>query len=206
MIPSPLQLLISLLIVAFPLISSAQQLNYEVFKGNKQIGEMVVKRQKTGDKEVYSSDSQMKVSFIVSVDLRFVYNATFQNGLIQKSTTQNFRNGDLHDESIGKRVGASYQVEREGETFTVDSPIDYCILTTYYKEPIGRTEIYSERWGAFIPVKKIDKNKYELSLPNGNENYMTYSNGICTEMEVNHMLATIKFKLVGHPTVGMGQE
>ncbi|MCB0854800.1 MAG: hypothetical protein KDD63_21410 [Bacteroidetes bacterium] len=180
----------------FPINVYAQNLTYEVYKGNSKIGEMDVKRHYNNGTWTYSSDSKVQVSFLVSVDLQFMYEATFTNNTLQRSLTQNMRDGKIRESSKGRRVGNQYVTDVNGETNTTSvDQIDECILTLYYHEPEGKTQIFSERWGKFIPVKKLGTHKYALVLPNGDENHMTYEKGICTELQINHTLATLYFKL-----------
>jgi hypothetical protein len=174
----------------------SQTLTYEVFKGNSKIGEMKVDRQYANGTWHYSSVCDVEVSFVVTVKVKSLYEATFKNNILQRSMMQNIRDGKVREASKGRRVGSEFITDVNGEPQTLNAnEINYSILSSYYEEPTGRKRIFSERWGQLLQLKNIGSQKYALVLPNGDENYMTYQQGICTELQINHTLATLVFKL-----------
>ena len=177
----------------------AQNLVYDGYKGDDHIGSMTVTRKKSGDNWIYTSDAKVSVSFLLSFDLQFTYKAVFANGKLVSSWIKNYRDGKLTDHSSGELMGPDFHIMHNGDKKVLyKANIDYCILKSYFEEPIGRKEIFSERWGEYIPAKEIEKGKYQVKLPNGNTNYFTYKNGTCKELELNHMLASVRFVLRDH--------
>ncbi|MEZ4828637.1 MAG: DUF6134 family protein [Bacteroidia bacterium] len=171
-------------------------LTYDVYKGQSLVGEMTVSRREEGSRQIYESESQMTVSFLMSFDLKFTYKATFESSNLQTSHTANFRDGKQINLSSGRRVGNTYSTEVNGEPKNIQAPkIDYSILNTYFIEPVGRTKVFSERWGDYVDFLPAGKSRYGMHLPNGDVNYMTYKEGVCQTIEVNHSLASIRFVL-----------
>ncbi|MDX2249572.1 MAG: DUF6134 family protein [Bacteroidia bacterium] len=175
---------------------SPQILVYDVYKGNSPIGEMSVSRRVEGNNHIYSSESNMTVSFLMSFELRFTYEAQFTGNNLHASTTANYRDGKKINQSVGKRTGQFYVTDVDGEIKTNPAPkIDYSILTSYFVEPVGRKKVFSERWGDYIDFLPAGNRRYAMHLSNGDINYMSYKDGVCNTIEVNHSLATIKFVL-----------
>lgn len=175
---------------------SPSLLVYDVYKGSSLIGEMTVSRRAEGGKQIYTSTSQMTVTFLMSFDLRFTYESQFENNNLHSSMAANYRDGKQLNLSVGKREGVGYLTDVSGDKKRVNaSRIDYSILNTYFLEPVGRNKVFSERWGEYVDFLPVGTNRYAMHLPNGDVNYMTYKNGICHTIEVNHSIASIKFVL-----------
>ncbi|MEZ4773680.1 MAG: DUF6134 family protein [Bacteroidia bacterium] len=186
--------LVSFLLHADPF--SPSKLVYDVYKGHSLIGEMSVSRRAEGGKHIYASTSQMTVTFLMSFDLRFTYESQFENNNLCSSMAANYRDGKQLNLSVGRREGAGYFTDVSGDKKHVQaSRIDYSILNTYFLEPVGRSKVFSERWGEYVDFLPAGPNRYAMHLPNGDVNYMTYKNGICHTIEVNHSIASIKFVL-----------
>lgn len=190
-------LLVPLLVLWFhsnPL--TPQQLIYEVYRGKSPIGEMEVNRYQEGLYQIYESDSRMTVQFLMAFDLRFTYESRFKDGNLHFSETVNQRDGKIMDSSKGERIGEKFHTNVDGKEESVHAPhIDYTVVSSYFFEPVGKEKVFSERWGNFIPIKPAGEHRYAMHLPNGDINYLTYKNGICDKIEVNHILGSIKFVL-----------
>ena len=174
----------------------AQNLIYDGYKGDDHIGTMTVTRKKSGNNWIYTSDAQVKISFVLTFELRFVYEAVFKDGKLVSSWIKNYRDGKLTDHSMGELLGPDFHITHNGDKKVIHkADIDYCILKSYFEEPAGRDQIFSERWGEYIPAKRVTNGKYQVVLPNGNTNYFIYKGGTCEELELNHMLASVRFVL-----------
>jgi hypothetical protein len=60
---------------------------------------------------------------------------------------------------------------------------------------VGVKMVFSENFRKFIPLKEIRPHYYELKLPDGNSNFYTYSNGVCSGAEVNTNFSKAFFRL-----------
>ncbi|MDX2284729.1 MAG: DUF6134 family protein [Bacteroidia bacterium] len=188
----PALLAVSLAAFAQPV----RTLQYGVWHGNDEVGSMQVSRREAGGEVIYASESQMRITMLISVDLRFRYEVRFRDGQLQSSMTENYRDGHLKGRSTGRRTASGYEVERDGERFAVNpANIDLCISSLYFQEPRDYTHIFSERWGTYVPVRSLGSGRYELSLPNGDRNTVQYAGGLCRELTVNHSLSSITFRL-----------
>ncbi|MEO0470991.1 MAG: DUF6134 family protein [Bacteroidota bacterium] len=174
----------------------SQTLVYDAWKGSNKIGGMVVSQKPSPGGMTYSSEANMTVRFLISIDLKFTYEAVFVDGNLQSSETKNFRGGDLKDQSIGLREGEMYTTRLNGRNKKLHHPrIEETILTIYYHEPVNLRKVYSERWGDYLKIKPLGNHRYELYLANGDINVYTFKDGICTEIEINHSLGSVYFRL-----------
>ncbi|WNJ19801.1 DUF6134 family protein [Pontibacter sp. G13] len=173
-----------------------QTLLYKVYKGQTEVGWMRVNKVMQDGNEHFSLDCNMDVKMMFSMNLQFTYEANFQSGHLTSSLTRNFRNGSEKSHSEGKRVNHIYRTIRDGKAYETPADIDFCIIRTYWEEPVGRSQVFSERWGHYLPFEQVGPHKYRVLLPTGNYNYMTYREGKCVELQVNHTLATLFFRLV----------
>lgn len=183
------------LIFAYLNILSAQTLVYKGYKGDDYIGDMVVKRTVDGNKVLYTSDAQLKISFLFTWEMRFYYEAEYQDGDLTRSLVKLSRDGKLKTLVEGKKKGNKFYSTVDGDPVEASGPIDYCILNTYFEIPSGKTHLFSERWGKEIGIKDNKNGSFLLQPPNGSHNTLIYENGICKEMQFNHTLANVRFVL-----------
>lgn len=77
----------------------------------------------------------------------------------------------------------------------VKENITYTTARFFHDEPAGVKVLFSENYRKFISLMEIRPHYYELELPDGNSNFYSYSNGICTGAEVNTNLSKVFFRL-----------
>ncbi len=144
----------------------------------------------------YKIESSVVVKFFASIKLDYYFSNQFNNGMLKKAHTRNLMNENLRASSQIKWDGKQYDMMVDDEQTVLKEKIDYTMTTLYYDEPKNVDKVFSERYATFCTIKPVGKGKYELTLPNGKKNYYNYVNGKCTEVEVNHSLATFYFKLM----------
>jgi len=128
----------------------------------------------------------VKTRFLIKVTVKSIEEAIFQNGILVYSSLCRIVNGD---EKINRRMqatGITYKLTSKDKITTLPSyPINYSVLSLYYQEPVNVSKIYSDNFQQYVNIKKVATDKYQVIFPNGNINYYTYKNGICTNVEVN---------------------
>ncbi|MEL6653745.1 MAG: DUF6134 family protein, partial [Bacteroidota bacterium] len=60
-------------------------------------------------------------------------------------------------------------------------------------EPFGRTRVYSERQGVYLPLKALGNHRYELTTYAGRPAIYTYKNGRCVSIKLSHLLGSVTF-------------
>jgi hypothetical protein len=121
----------------------------------------------------------------------------FKNGHLQKSTLIQKVNDKEREKTDISYNGTHYRIQRKGEVASdLKNSILYSIAMLYHTEPEGKKNVFSERYGKFFDIKKIDANRYELALPDGKKTFYTYENGICTRVQTKQMLMDVRFELL----------
>ncbi len=176
----------------------AQTYNYQIFKGDKPIGNMVTKRVQNGRFTEFNIESNATFRIIFEFNTQFKFETIFSEGKLCKSYAQNKLNDSERESTLITWEDEKYKLlkdSKESKLLEIKRP-DYAMANLYYQEPKERTEVFSERFGEFLQIKSIGNAQYELTLPDGRTNIYTYKNGRCSEVKVNHMLATLYFRLM----------
>jgi len=179
-----------LLVLAF---GQAQNLQYEVLLGDKNIGKLeVLPSNLNHDDYTISMKANMSLPF---TSVRSSFDVTFQNGTLFKSEMMQKMNDKVREHSVIERNGNHYKMDINGEQKTMKGDITYSVVQLYHFEPKDRDKVFSERFGAYATITELEPHYYEISFPDGNNNKYRYENGICVEMTTRHTLAKVTFQL-----------
>jgi len=182
----------------FSSISHAQsnELNYKVVQGGKEIGWIILKKNTSGQNTIISLVSEVKKRIIFLMSVNETMECEFKNSQLIKSTCLRKINGEV---TVNKQLifnGKSYEVIQEGKRKLLPfMPISNNLLTIYFKEPANIGHVYSDNFQCILNIEKKVKGEYKINLPDGNENYYYYTNGVCSRVKVNHPLYTFEFIL-----------
>ena len=188
--------LLTLLLFSVALPVSGQSRIYDVILWGDTIGYM--KTNKVGNQSnfVMTVTSEVKFSFLGKRELTYDFSASFANGLLTKGSTRNTMNGDLRSSSKVFKTSTGYDVTVDDKNKQITSRSHrFSTVRLYFDEPRNMDHLFSERFGEECELKYLGNHQYELSLPNGKENIYSYKDGVCTQVEVDHPLATLYFKL-----------
>ncbi|MCO5233696.1 MAG: hypothetical protein LC105_07655 [Chitinophagales bacterium] len=187
-----MRFLFCVFLVLFSLqMSDAQQHDFDVILMNKKIGEMSVSKVHNGNNERYTlnSESSAKVLFIKQ-DSKVNFNVLYNGGVMVES----FYKSEKKDDNIITKVlkeGSLYQVYNNNQKSLVKDQIGYSSIMMYFKEPIGITKVFVERFGGFLPLKKTASNTYEYSQPDGTTSIYKYFQGVLKEIELKRTMGSI---------------
>ncbi len=191
------QLVFFLIFSFFLLETHAQVYHYDIYRNeNTSIGTIKTTRIQNGSITRIKADTHVSFRLLFKVDLVYLFNTTFTDGLFSKADTKNTANGNVQEYSKINWDGVKYQAEINDKKKNIHlARAKYTILSMYYEEPINKTKVFSERFATYCALRPLGNQIYEVSLPNGNKNQYKYKNGKCTEITANTSLATLKFKL-----------
>ena len=176
----------------------SQSRKYLVYKGHKEIGVLTINKKNISDEEHFRIESDATFRVVFEFSTQFTMDAVFKAGKLKSSYTKNILNDSERESTLIELENGRYKRVIDGEDLDyleIKHP-EYSMAHLYYKEPKNMSEVFSERFGEFLSIKEINPSEYELTLPDGRTNIYTYKNGRCSEVKVNHMLATLYFKLV----------
>lgn len=180
----------------FSISISAQTLTYTIYISGKKSGTLVVKTDKTDSNNFFiHSEANIVTTFS---DVNSISEVYFKNGKLQQSSVVQKINDKEKEKTNIKHTGSHYQIIRKGEgNKNLKNSVLYSVSMMYHTEPIGQKLVFSERYGIFLNIKKLQQNQYQLELPDGKKNTYTYESGICTRVQARQMMMDIRFELLG---------
>lgn len=171
---------------------------YDVVWKNSTIGELKASFHATPTGFQYGVHSDVAISIFGKK--RFITKSTslYKDNFLHKGEFQDDLNGRTRNGSQVAWDGSVYHIEiNKTRSQLKNRKVTYSTTNLYHHEPLGISELFSERYGVFCKIKPIGNHTYELHLPTGKKNLYRYRDGICREVEVNETMATFYFRLKG---------
>ena len=192
-------MVIIFLLALMPLLSKSQslQLKYKVSQGSNDIGWLTIERQTIGNRLTLVLLSEIKIRFVFMINVFTKECSTFDNGKLQNSSVYRKANGTLKVDKQTSLNGGQYEVSEDGGKSVL--PITYIgknLLSLYFQEPIGISQVYCDKHECFIALTKIGDGAYKLLFPDGSSNCYYYQGGICTKLKVSHNFYSANLNLI----------
>lgn len=174
---------------------TAQELIFNAYLGDDLIGTMTVTRKATQDGIIYTSVTDLTVSYLISVDLDLSYSAFYKNDQLHTTSFKYQRGHKTRESCRGELKGNTFSTYFEDRTEQVAATdINQSLTAAYFAEPHAKMEVFSERWGVNIPLEPLGNQQYKITLPDGKESIMTYANGQIRESRIISGWGDIVFK------------
>ena len=167
------------------------QIQYDVIKNGKVIGHMTSSKAEKDGIIQYTTESSVKVSMLITINVYNKVQGSFYKGFLQDASLMRKVNGKSSANTRITWNSNGYMVNENGSSHTLNSRISFSTACLMHVEPVDMQYIFSENFLSFIPVREVAPHKYELILPDGHNNFYTYENGRCVEVEVITSFATI---------------
>ncbi len=173
-----------------------RKLVYDVIKSGNVIGEIVFLELIRDQKKMLSLTSDVKTRFIFSFTDYAAETASFENGIMVFSSFYQRQNGSDKAKKMTIASGQFYKLIDDGVSkLIICNPIRYNMLLLYTNIPETINQVYSDNFQKLLYIKKIEENKYRLTLPDGNYNYYTYKNGVCSKVVIERAFFSVQFVL-----------
>ena len=183
---------IVLSLLSFTSYSQARTLEYNVTYRGKNVGTMQLYQNQTGESVYMKSVANVKMNLIISIKVNTDEESMFQSGKLVYSNLTRTVNGKEKSNKQTKAIAGAYQTFSFGKAGPVNNDaIDYNFSLLYCIEPVNRQLIYSDNFQQFINIQKVSEHKYKVELPDGNYNYYSFQDGICSTAELHHTFYTI---------------
>lgn len=170
---------------------------YDIMLNGMQIGELKVyaTATKTGEIE-YVADADASIWFFGRKNVTTLIKSLYKDKQMEESSFHEKLNEKTQNFSQVSWDGSGYRVHINEEKSSIPARrVTYSTAILYHKEPKNITELFSERFGKFCPIKPVGAGKYQLTMPDGKQNYYTYVNGVCEAVEVHTNLYRFRFQL-----------
>jgi hypothetical protein len=174
---------------------NGQKLNYTVYVAGKNVGKLKAECTKEANNTFYIRlETRIHLPF---KDIVSLIEARYSGNELVSSSSQKHINDNLKEKITVTRQQNTYHLVNTSEKVNTyfPAPIDFSVGKLYHFMPQGLTSIFSERLGAFIPIKETKKGVFELIQPDGKKNTFVYKYGICTEMQTEMLACSVRFQL-----------
>lgn len=178
-------------------VSQAQTRKYEVILSGDKIGELTVTRTIKGNFTTYKLESKSEAKVLFSTKKNYVLmDVIYKDGKLLSANCKNEINDAVDNYANIFWDGEKYTITNEKKKFTHTTPVTYSVISLYFSEPKGLTNLFTERIGEVYPLKPLGDGKYEYKIPNGDKNVYIYKNGELVETERKTIIGTVYVKLV----------
>jgi hypothetical protein len=165
-------------------------------RNGKVIGKITFIEMISGQRKFLSMTSDVKTRFIFAFSDDTSETAAYDNGIMVYSSFYQKQTGSGTSTKTTIATGKNYKLtDDDKSTITSLQPIRYNMLLLYTTIPEAISKVYSANYQKHLDIKKVEENKYRLTMPDGKFNYYTYKNGICTKVEIVRSLFTLEFVL-----------
>ena len=173
-----------------------KKLFYDVIRNGNVIGQISLVELTKDQKKFLSLTSDVKTRFVFAFSIHTSETAAYENGIMVYSSFYEKKTGSDKADKTTIASGTSYKLIDDGISKLIScNPIRYNMLLLYTNIPETINKVYSDNFQKHLDIKKIEANKFRLTLPDGNYNYYTYKNGICTKVDVERTFFTLQFLL-----------
>lgn len=176
-------------------LAQEKTLQYDVTRNGNVIGYVKV-LEKINEREAYwELKSDVNTKFILSYSNYISDIVLFNDGVMVF--------GQYYQKENNKET--KWKIRADGNYFKMVSngkadsqsfmAVHNHYLQLFFHCPGPVTKIFSNHFHQFLELKKVAENKYSLALPDGDYNYYTYENGICSRVDIERTFFTIHFVL-----------
>lgn len=192
-----MKLLPSILLLILIRTGMSQELMYTISWKDDSIGYLKAEREQIRDNEYYNINSNTEFRVLFRFNLNYQYKNEYRKGRLYSASANNSLNQKDRDQSsiIWQNNHYLIRVNNKSEKLK-EQDIWFTVSKLYYNEPIGVNTIFSERFGKFLTLEKLEQNKYALTKPDGRKNIYFYDKGICRKVIVDNPIITIHFTLM----------
>jgi 3',5'-cyclic AMP phosphodiesterase CpdA len=187
-------LIICILVSISTIASNAQTYLYDAFIKGHNVGLMTVDREVNDESEKISVISHIKAHMLVTIRVEFESNATYMDGALVEAEAVSKTNGHLHSKATTILKNGKYQADVDGKSKQVNGSKLIGGDMFYFEEPTSIKEVYSLASGGMLDVISDANHEYHFEH-DGKKELHKYSNGVLTEMRLEHKLYTVIFKL-----------
>jgi hypothetical protein len=173
-------------------------LKYDVEIQDKNVGWMTCRKIPSAvDPSItnYVIDSKVIINIVTTYNIQFNSSSSYKNIDLLKANYATKVNGDTQSFSTVNWDGSKYiGWDGTNNKIITSEKITQSIGNIYYKEPVGLTQLFSEKYMEICPITHAG-DYYTVTFPDGKTTTYKYQNGICNWAESKQKLYKIVFRL-----------
>lgn len=174
----------------------AQTRKYDIILSGDKIGTLTATKTVKGAFTTYKLESSSEAKVLFSTRKNYVLmDVTYKDGILVSSYCKNEIDGEVDNYASINWDGTKYNITNEKKKLTYPTAVKYSVISLYFGEPKGITNLFTERIGEAYPLKDLGSGKYEYKIPNGDKNVYIYRNGELVETERKTIIGTVYVKL-----------
>lgn len=184
------------LLTSFGPEADVKQYSYDVLLDARPIGTHTISRTGIGDAITFKLEDHTSAGLIRKADHRFEMLTSFEGSQFISSDMKTFVDEKLQTSAVIVWDGSQY-IRQDGEQLTEiqRQPVTYSAPCMFFEEPMNRTTLFYEKFGAELEVHDLGNHRYEVHLPNGAKERYTYKDGEVVQVDVVQTFATITLLL-----------
>jgi hypothetical protein len=173
--------------------SYGQRMEYDIILLGK-IGKLQINKTSVDEELIISTVSEVKIPFY---KFSWITDTKSVNGQLLFAEYKQLLNEKTREKSsISRLSNNSWQfINTEGESNLIQIDNPFYVSQLYFKEPVNKSHIFSERFGKSLQLVRYGNGHYRLLLPDDNYCDYFYENGICKTVKAKNGHRTIKMVL-----------
>ena len=168
---------------------------YDLYFKNTKIGSYHISCLEVGNRREYLSESTSSFRFLGQHTVTQSLRCIFEDGLMTSSEMRSSRNGSPSNYTLTTWKGDHYQINRNGEFYTLYEPVQGSTIQLYFERPPDTLRLYSESEGKMKALFRKEQNVFVLADPGnkrGTEYY--YDEKGLKEVEVDFSIMKFRVK------------
>lgn len=162
---------------------SAQQMVYEVEVLGMNTGTLTVNRSREGNVTRITMNTEAGMNYLFGKsEASFSSSNIFVNGKLEGSYARNIRDGEEIRFTRLMCSNGTCEIETKEGKGTLEPQPKLCIAAIFFDEPKGVSQVFSEDWGRYLPIKYIGESTYQVTMPDGKTNDYIYKEGVLEEL------------------------
>lgn len=168
---------------------------YSMYMFGVNIGEFsVIQSNKNGNINI-EAITDIKVNLLFSYRIKYVQHTVYNQGILQSSHVETYKNGKLNSSMWLKYEEGSYLLVVDGDTTIINDSITYSGSLIYFNEPKGIKRLYKERSAEMRQINAVSEHVYTIKDDKDREiNKYYYKDGTLQYAKMRHPLGNIELK------------
>jgi hypothetical protein len=161
------------------------------------IGEFSVRQTGESGNVSVEAITDVNVNLLISYRVKYIQHTVYNQGVLQSSLVETYKNGKLNSTTFLKLQNNSYQLVADGDTTIINDYITYSGSLIYFNEPTEIKKIYKERSAEMQQINPVSEHIYVIKDENEKElNRYFYEGGILQYAQMKHAIGTIELKRI----------
>ena len=146
-------------------------------------GTLTVNRSREGSVTRITMNTEAGMNYLFGKsEASFSSSNIFVNGKLEGSYARNIRDGEEIRFTRLMCSNGTCEIETKEGKGKLEPQPKLCIAAIFFDEPKGLSQVFSEDWGRYLPIKYIGESTYQVTMPDGKTNDYIYKEGVLEEL------------------------